>query len=80
MYVCLDCGKVFEEPKYWEEEHGLDSPPYELWKGCPVCGGDFVEAVICDGCREPITSEYIEIPDESKVYCEKCFIVKDIED
>lgn len=29
MYVCLDCQKTFETPKYWMDKHGLDSPPYE---------------------------------------------------
>lgn len=41
MYVCLDCQKTFETPKYWMDKHGLDSPPYETWRGCPYCGGTY---------------------------------------
>nr|DAL08614.1 MAG TPA_asm: putative cytoplasmic protein [Caudoviricetes sp.] len=80
MYVCLDCQKTFETPKYWMDKHGLDSPPYETWRGCPYCGGTYVEAMLCDGCGEPITGEYVEIFPEHEVYCENCFIMKDIED
>mgnify|MGYP000059673892 CR=1 FL=1 len=80
MYVCLDCQKTFETPKYWMDRHGLDSPPYETWRGCPYCGGAYVEAMLCNGCGEPITREYVEIFPEHEVYCENCFIVKDIED
>ena len=32
-YTCLDCGKTFDDPKRWEERHGLDSPPYEDFSG-----------------------------------------------
>lgn len=41
-YTCLDCGKTFDDPKRWEERHGLDSPPYEDFSGCPYCGGAYV--------------------------------------
>ena len=40
-YTCLDCGKTFDDPKRWEERHGLDSPPYEDFSGCPYCGGAY---------------------------------------
>lgn len=26
MFLCLDCQRVFEEPKEYVEKHGLDSP------------------------------------------------------
>ena len=30
MYICLDCGRIFEIPRKHIETHGLDSPPYEM--------------------------------------------------
>lgn len=43
MYKCLDCDCIFENPKKFIERHGLDTPPYEEFFGCPVCGGSFEE-------------------------------------
>lgn len=79
MFICLDCGIVFEEPKAYIERHGLDSPPYEVINGCPVCGGSYVETMCCNECGSWITDEYIELKDSS-VICDKCYKVKNIED
>lgn len=41
-YRCNVCNKKFENPKFYEEKHGLDSPPYERVAVCPHCkSGDF---------------------------------------
>ena len=52
MYRCCECGNLFEEGEQavWEETHGLDSPPYEKWSGCPVCKGDYEEVHQCKDC------------------------------
>ena len=42
-YVCLECGKQFSFPKHYIEKHGLDTPPYEEWYGCPYCAGAYRE-------------------------------------
>ena len=43
-YRCNECNKYFNQEKYYEEKHGLDSPPYEKVAICPKCGsGDFFE-------------------------------------
>lgn len=42
-YQCLDCGRKFSEPEKYQETHGLDSPPYEEWYGCPYCAGAYKE-------------------------------------
>ena len=43
-FFCKDCNKYFFNPKYYYEQHGLDTPPYERVAVCPVCGGDdFIE-------------------------------------
>lgn len=77
VYICLDCGETFEEPKRYTETHGLDSPPYEEWNGCPSCGGAYVEAYRCDLCNDWINEEYVEIKNGYK-YCENCFQIKEV--
>ena len=49
MYRCCECGNLFEEGEQavWEETHGLDSPPYEKFSGCPICKGDYEEVHQC---------------------------------
>lgn len=79
MYICLDCNKLFSSPRRIVEKHGLDSPPYEEWDGCPYCGGSYVRAIFCDGCEQPIIGEYIQVPSGFK-YCENCISWKNIED
>ena len=71
LFVCIDCGKTFEEPKYWEETHGLDHGPYERWSGCPHCYGAYVETYQCDCCGEWITDTYIIINKDR--YCQDCY-------
>lgn len=69
MYKCCECGNLFEEGEQavWEERHGLDTPPYEKWNGCPVCKGDYEEVHQCKDCGD---WHY-----EDELYsgwCEKC--------
>ena len=71
MWVCVECGELFEEPEHYVEKHNLDSPPYEEWDGCPECAGTFVEAFRCDCCDEFITGDYFEI-ENGKKYCQEC--------
>lgn len=78
MFLCLDCGKLFEEPRYYVETHGLDTPPYESWKGCPDCAGAYVETFECLQCGKWITGDYIEV--DGALICEECYQVKSIED
>lgn len=78
-FICLDCGHIFEEPKHWVDEHGLDYPPYEEYDGCPSCGGAYTETYVCECCGQFIeTYTYVEIGDEK--YCENCFTIKNIDD
>ena len=37
MYRCHKCGKEFTVPKTYNENHGLDLPPYEPVPICPHC-------------------------------------------
>ena len=69
MYRCCECGNLFEEGEQavWEETHGLDSPPYEKWSGCPVCKGDYEEVHQCKECGDWHTDD--ELYDG---WCEKC--------
>ena len=69
MYRCVNCGNLFEEGEQavWYETHGLDSPPYEELRGCPVCNGDYEEVHQCKECGDWHT--------EDELYggwCENC--------
>ena len=46
MFICLDCGSVFDEPEYFYDHHGMETPPYEVYKGCPGCGGAYTDALV----------------------------------
>lgn len=67
MYRCLECGNLFEdgEEVVWEETHGLDSPPYEKWSGCPLCKGGYKTINPCKIC-----GSYNHDPAED--YCNQC--------
>lgn len=39
-FFCRGCGKTFDIPKFYDERHGLDAPPYERVAVCPGCNGD----------------------------------------
>lgn len=77
MFICLDCGCVFDEPKYWIETHGLGSPPYEEWDGCPSCGGAYAETYKCDGCNDWLCGTYAETKNGNK-YCENCYEIREV--
>jgi len=66
MYICDDCGHIFEEPITWEERHGFTHGPFERWYGCPHCKGSYEEAKRCDNCGEYISK------DESSDLCRAC--------
>ena len=69
MYKCTECGHFFEEGEQatWEETHGLDSPPYEKFSGCPICHGDYEEVRQCKKCGGWYAAD--ELYDG---WCEKC--------
>lgn len=77
MFICLDCGCVFDEPKHWIETHGLDSPPYEECDGCPSCGGAYAETYKCDGCNDWLCGTYAETKNGNK-YCENCYEIREV--
>ena len=79
MFVCLDCGKTFDEPDCWEETHGFNYGPFEEFDGCPYCGEAYVEAHECSCCGEWITGPYIKTRDGDRI-CENCYVSYDLGD
>lgn len=77
MYVCVDCGAVFEESVHYVETHCLDTPPYEEYDGCPKCGGYYTEAFLCDCCGEWIDGPYVKTVNDYR-YCEDCYTVVEL--
>ena len=39
-FFCKRCRRYFDTPKFYDEKHGLDNPPYERLAVCPKCNGD----------------------------------------
>ena len=79
MKLCLECDALFEEGQTYVERHGLDTPPYEVTKGCPSCGGNYVDALLCAVCGEWITGNYIKIGNHMTV-CDNCYSLRSVED
>ena len=78
MYTCLDCGETFDDPKRWSERHGLETPPYEEMSGCPYCGGPYYPTILCDGCGQPITGDYVQIETTGDRYCDECYLKRSL--
>ncbi len=78
MFVCEECGHIFEDTKHYVEKHNLDYGPYEEWDGCPICSGNYVEAHKCDCCDEWIVEAYVKVEDQR--YCQECYQVYGIGD
>lgn len=79
MWVCLNCGHTFSEPKLFVDMHGLDTPPYEEYNGCPQCGEAYTEAYVCDCCGEWIIDKYVKTEDGCR-YCSECYFEYDLGD
>lgn len=77
MYICRDCGTIFEEPKHYSETHGLDNPPYEEYSGCPECGGDYNETYMCSECGQYIFGDFVELKN-GECYCSDCYMTDNI--
>lgn len=72
MFICCDCENVFDEPKIFIQRHGLDTPPYEQYAGCPYCGGVFIATYKCDACNKWIIGPYIKLNSGERI-CEECY-------
>ena len=71
MYICLECGEIFESPKRIIDEEYYGCYQYDYV--CPYCGGDYVEVVECLGCGKNFGEE-----DLTEGFCKKC--EKEIQD
>lgn len=73
MYICKECGHIFEEGEqstYIERHDEVDGFP-EYFSCCPVCGGDYEEAVICEACGGAFH------PDDDRMvgkWCKDCLL------
>lgn len=75
MYVCLDCGTLFEEYKQCQSEplEYFGFPCREKWSGCPNCESwNTCEVFQCDSCGEYILNDYYKVDD--KRFCDNCCI------
>ena len=75
----MECGRIFDEPRCYVETHGLDTPPYEVYYGCPKCAGSYAEAYKCDECNKWIDGSYIKTTLGQRI-CENCYSIMEIGD
>ena len=71
MYICVNCGELFEFPMIYYEQHGFESPPYEEIYGCPFCGSDYYHTQKCTDCGEYIDGGFVKT--SCGVFCEDCY-------
>lgn len=57
MYICSECGNLFEVPYSWVEPYGQE------FIGSPCCHASFEEASFC---------ECGKVKDPYRKYCEQC--------
>lgn len=72
MYICIDCGFIFEEPKYYESKENPNSALFSRWDGCPRCAGAYASLLKCSVCGENIIDDYIELANHEYV-CSECY-------
>lgn len=66
MYVCRECGAVFEQP-------ARDELDMLVFLECPYCfGNEFVETKLCANCGHYVTGNYIKTA-WGDVLCEDCY-------
>lgn len=72
LFVCIECGHLFEKPLMWKEDMGeyFGFPTYEEYWGSPCCYGNYTEAKLCDKCGEWIADDYFKIGNQR--YCQNC--------
>ena len=72
MFICLECGKTFEEGEVarWREDRGefWGFPCSEEVTGCPFCEGAYDEADECAECGKYFAKSDL---DENHL-CEDC--------
>ena len=77
MFVCPECGAVFYASKHYVETHGLSTPPYEHWDGCPICASRFyTQTYECAACGKYIVDDYFKIDEER--YCKNCCVAYEL--
>lgn len=79
MYICLECGEVFEHPKEYKEYYvnevinGTNSYTYYA---CPRCEGAYEEAVECEECGDFVPKSEINYVLQGEKFirmCNKCY-------
>ena len=61
MWICFDCGHVFDEPDTFQEKVGefWGAPAWETCGCCPNCGStEYDQAEQCERCGEWVPELY----------------------
>lgn len=60
IYVCDQCGGVFDGPYHITERHGFLEPPFEQIPVSPCCEADFSNGAECAECGRIVSEDNIE--------------------
>lgn len=83
MFKCYNCGHIFDdgEQSTWIERHGLEWGG-ESCSGCPLCDGQYGEAISCKRCGGAFLPDELvegfcndcieELKDEYRFNVERC--------
>lgn len=78
MFLCKECGGLFETPKCTVEHLEHFGCPCAREEYCsPCCSADYIPAQACKICGDWICGEYIELVNGEMV-CDSCYVRKDI--
>lgn len=72
MYICKNCGEVFDVPKKIFESHGFTDGTGEELFVCPNCEGDYEEAIECENCGAVVGISDVCLTDDDKQVCQSC--------
>ena len=74
MFICKDCGHIFDESEVWTESRGMfqEQYAYESVDGCPLCRGEYEEAKFCLECESVFKEDDVL----GGCYCKKCLSEK----
>ena len=74
MFICNECGEVFEEAKVIEERHPYgEGYATEEWFVCPHCGDSHIEeAKKCSRCDEYVADSETTLGEGLQPLCRLC--------
>jgi hypothetical protein len=78
MFVCQNCGNVFERPRMFPVDTVESLQYIKHFPGCPACASDEYNILkFCDHCGARIDDTYIETAN-GQSWCSNCYKVESV--